>query len=197
MDSESAKLLADFLEGKSDAPTRIFDKYVARLIALAKSRLSPLLQARVDPEDIVQSAYRSFFRKAGNQEFSLKRSGDLWRILAAFTLNKARKRIDRETAEKRDPRRETPLLDVIEHDPDSEEATILIEQLTSFMEGLKPRDRRIFELRLRGEPVDAIAAALAGPESGSARTSKTISTATVRRVLREAKQALERKLFET
>lgn len=197
MDTESAKLLADYLDGKSDAATRIFDKYVVRLVALAQSRLSPLLQARVDPEDIVQSAYRSFFRKAGDQKLSLKRSGDLWRILAAFTLNKARKRVEREMAERRDPRREASLRDVMQCDPDPEEATDLIERLTSFMDGLKPRDRRILELRLRGETVDGIVGALADPNSTSAPAPETVSTATVRRVLRNAKQALEQKLFES
>lgn len=46
--------------GQSEAATAIFDRYVARLIALARSRIGAKLGRRVDAEDIVQSAYRSF-----------------------------------------------------------------------------------------------------------------------------------------
>lgn len=59
---------------------------------------------RFDPEDVVQSVYRSFFRKAENEEFTLKRSGDRWRLLANITIKKTMKRVEFELAKKRDPR---------------------------------------------------------------------------------------------
>jgi RNA polymerase sigma-70 factor (ECF subfamily) len=199
MDSESAALLAEYLRGNDAAATQIFDRYTTRLIALTQSRLSPMLQARFDPDDVVQSAYRSFFRKARSAEISLQRSGDLWRTLAAFALNKARSRVEMELAQMRDPRRETgdpDWLDVLESDATPEDAAILVEQLTSFMAGLKPRDRRILELRLRGETVDAIVEDLANPGSDPTAVPASVSAATVRRVLREAEHALRRALFD-
>ncbi|HUG18199.1 MAG TPA: ECF-type sigma factor [Planctomycetaceae bacterium] len=198
MEGESAKLFAEYLEGKSEAATLLFDRYVTRLVALAKSRLSPLLQARVDPEDVVQSAYRSFFCKAKERNFSLIRSGDLWRLLAAFTINKAKACVEKELAQQRDPHREeksTALLNAIQNEPSPEEAAILVEQLTLFMEGMKPRDRRILELRLQGETIDSIAVELGRSESDSDAAPKTLSAATVRRVLRDSKAALERVLY--
>ncbi|HSG73079.1 MAG TPA: ECF-type sigma factor [Planctomycetaceae bacterium] len=198
MEGESAKLFAEYLEGKSEAATLLFDRYVTRLVALAKSRLSPLLQARIDPEDVVQSAYRSFFCKAKERNISLNRSGDLWRLLAAFTINKAKARIEKELAQQRNPHREenpTALLNAIQNEPSPEEAAILVEQLTLFMEGMKPRDRRILELRLQGETIDSIAVELGRSESDPAAAPKPLSAATVRRVLRDSKAALERVLY--
>jgi DNA-directed RNA polymerase specialized sigma24 family protein len=83
-----ADLLERWKSGDEAAAAEIFDQYLSRLTALARTRLSPKLARRVDPEDIVQSAYRSFFRHAQNDRYVLERSGDLWRLLAAIVMNK-------------------------------------------------------------------------------------------------------------
>ena len=83
---KSHELLKQYQAGQSEAVTAIFDRYVERLIALARARIGPKLKRRVDAEDIVQSAYRSFFVHAKNQEYQLARSGDLWRLLAIVCL---------------------------------------------------------------------------------------------------------------
>jgi hypothetical protein len=58
--------------------------YANRLIALARSRLSSKLAGRIDPEDVVQSVYRSFFAEARAGRYHLDRGGDLWRLLVAM-----------------------------------------------------------------------------------------------------------------
>ena len=103
---KSNELLNKYQAGQSEAAAAIFDRYVDRLIALARARIGPKLKRRVDPEDVVQSAYRSFFVHAKNQEYRLARSGDLWRLLASTTLNKLYGQIERQTAEKRSIDRE-------------------------------------------------------------------------------------------
>ena len=103
---KSHELLKLYQDGQSEAATAIFDRYVARLIALARARIAPKLKKRVDPEDVVQSAYRSFFVHAKNQEYQLIRSGDLWRLLASTTLNKLYGQIEKHTAAKRNIDRE-------------------------------------------------------------------------------------------
>ena len=198
--NESAVLLRRYLDGDRGAAAEVFDKYWVRLLALAQTRLSPVLQSRVDPEDIVQSAYRSFFRRAEDLDLSLQRSGDLWRVLAAFTIRKAQKCVEREMAQKRDPRRQicaSYLEDAIQSDPTPEDAAILIEEVTSLMKGLQLRDRRIVELRLCGKTVDEIAREFADPESDSSGGIGAISTATIRRVLRNTRKSLENALFDS
>lgn len=199
VDDESARLLKEYVDGSSDAATEIFHKYVAGLIALARTQLHPVLQRRLDPEDIVQSAYRSFFSEAKEANIVLKRSGDLWRVLAAFTINKARKRIEKELAQKRDPRLEAGrsvwVNIAVEGDPTPEQVNNVVEQLEFYMQQLTSRDRLILELRLRGESVFEIAEQLNFPGNGSPHDLPFTSEATVRRVLRIAKEELRERLF--
>ncbi len=103
---KSYELLQNYQGGENEAATAIFDRYVERLLALARSRMGSRLKRRVDPEDIVQSAYRSFFVHAKNEEYRLARSGDLWRLLASITLNKLYGQIEKQTAAKRSFKRE-------------------------------------------------------------------------------------------
>jgi DNA-directed RNA polymerase specialized sigma24 family protein len=77
VDPTSHELFHRYCAGDSQAATEIFDRYVARLMELARRRISPKLGRRVDPDDVVQSAYRSFFVHARESRFALERAGDL------------------------------------------------------------------------------------------------------------------------
>lgn len=193
----SVQLLAQYVNGNEEAAKRIFDKYVFALISIARSRISPVLQSRIDPDDIVQSACGAFFYNAREKGIVLQRSGELWRLLATYTLNKTRKYIEKELAGKRDPRLEQGEAFwqvALERDPSPEEANILIEELSNFMNKQTPRDQRILELRLRGESVEEIARELANPSPDSQLPAQEVAQATIRRVLRECKLQFERKL---
>lgn len=195
----SIQLLAQYVTGNDDAAKEIFDRYVVGWMKVAQKRISPVLQSRMDPDDIVQSACGSFFRKAREDGLVLTRSGELWRILAKFTLNKTRSYIEKELAAERDPRLEQGVAfwqAAIQREPSPEEANILLEELTHFMRTLAPRDRRILELRLRGESVDEISTESANPYPGSCLPAQSVSQATIRRVLRDCKTQLERRLLE-
>jgi len=67
----SKELLSRVRDGNSRAAGEIFDRYLRRLIELARQRISPKLARRIDPQDVVQSAYRSFFVHAKNEEYLL------------------------------------------------------------------------------------------------------------------------------
>ena len=73
LECESQQLLERVRSGDKDAAEELFERYVDRLIELARKRLSPRLARRLDPEDIVQSACRSFFRlaRAGRYELNV------------------------------------------------------------------------------------------------------------------------------
>lgn len=94
----SRELLLDYQAGVNEAADLIFHRYLERLLALARSRMSTKLHRRLDPDDVVQSAYRSFFVHAKNEEYVLQRAGDLWRLLASITLHKLYKQAERHTA---------------------------------------------------------------------------------------------------
>ena len=148
-----------YQDGQSEAATAIFDRYVERLLALARRRIGQKLKRRFDPEDVVQSAYRSFFVHAKNEEYQLARSGDLWRLLASITLNKLYRQIEKQTAAKRSVKRETPAdnsLAAEVPDPSAAECVGVIEQMHLAIKGLSTDERLVLTAWLQGQPIGEI-----------------------------------------
>ena len=176
----SDQLLLRYRQGAEDASREIFERYLARLTALARSRLAPRLARRTDPEDIVLSAYRSFFVGARDGRFVLQRSGDLWRLLVSITLHKLYQQVKRHSAESRDVQREKMLEEAhaFSREPTAEEAVALADELEAILKPLDPLLRRVLELRLQGQSLEEIAAITMRSER------------TVRRSLAELREAI-------
>lgn len=163
----SPKELLDRLRrGDESAAAELFDRYVDRLIELARSRLSAKLARRLDPEDIVQSAYRSFFHHARGGRYEVREEEDLWRLLAAITLHKVLRRAKYHRAQKRNVDSEESgvlwsTLRAVGHEayarePTPEEAFALQDQVEEVMRRLSKLQRRVIELRLQGNSVEEI-----------------------------------------
>src|SRR5947209_7362385 len=101
MDEPSGALLARWRDGDQQAADLLVRRFGQRLRALARSRLPAALARQVDAEDIVQSAYRSFFAGARAGRFVVDDGGGLWRLLAAITLHKLQRQLERHRAGKR------------------------------------------------------------------------------------------------
>jgi hypothetical protein len=67
----------------------VFARYAQRLVRVAEQHLSRKLAGRVDGEDVVQSVFRTFFRRSAAGEFRIDNSGQLWRLLVTITQRKA------------------------------------------------------------------------------------------------------------
>ena len=80
----------------------VFARYARRLALLAARRLSQRVAARADGEDVVQSVFRTFFRRCARGDFRIDGSADLWRLLVTITVRKARASARRHTAGRRD-----------------------------------------------------------------------------------------------
>lgn len=93
MDERSVILVGRCRQGDQDASYELFNRYVSRLITMVHRRMSSRLTRRVDAEDIVQSAFRSFFVGVEKNKFQIDQSGDLWRLLVVMSLNKLRRRV--------------------------------------------------------------------------------------------------------
>ena len=58
---------------------------VGRLIGLARAHLAGRLRHKVDPEDVVQSAYKSFLLRYGEQARAADGWDRLWGVLTTIT----------------------------------------------------------------------------------------------------------------
>ncbi len=154
-EQNSAELLAGCQTGDEAAAAAVFARYGERLVRLAQSRLAARMATRVDPEDIVQSAYRSFFCAAREGRFTWEREGDLWRLLVEVTLHKLYRLAERHSAARRSVDREklasaTDNSAFLAREPTPEQAAVACEQLEALLAELPVASRSIVELRLQG-----------------------------------------------
>ncbi|HKD37288.1 MAG TPA: protein kinase, partial [Pirellulales bacterium] len=131
---------------------------------LARSRLSRRFAARLDAEDIVMSAYRSFFVGLRERDFAISHDTELWQLLVQITLRKVYRQAARHTASKRAVARDMSLflsdgsvLAIPGREPLPDEAAAIAEEVEQLLKPLPESARRIVELRLQGEAIDAIA----------------------------------------
>lgn len=95
-------LLLRFKEGSQDAATELYLRYAKRLQALAKAQTGDQLATRFDPEDVVQSVFRTFFRRAVERGYQVPAGEELWQLLLVLALNKIRSLATYHRAQKRD-----------------------------------------------------------------------------------------------
>lgn len=98
--------LHELAEGEPQAVGEFWDKYGEALQRAAERQIASWMRHRVDPEDVVQSACRTFFRRAGEGDFSLENKDDLWKLLLTITLNKVRMQARFHTRNRRSVSRE-------------------------------------------------------------------------------------------
>jgi RNA polymerase sigma factor (sigma-70 family) len=189
VDQPSAEILQRYRDGDERAADELFSRYVGRLTLLARSRLSPTLASRTDPEDIVLSAYRSFFIAARAGRFTLSRSGDLWRLLVAITLHKVYRQARQHRSERQSLAALGEALAANGHpfsrEPSPDEALALTDELESVLSQLDPFARRVLELRLQDRPLSEIAEDVGRSER------------TVRRTLSEIRSRLSERFEQT
>lgn len=196
-DSSFEQLITRLHAGDQDAATQLFRRFAYRLIALARSRLDQLTLQKVDPEDVVQSAWRSFFVREANGEFELSSWDGLWGLLVVITLRKCGHCIERFRAACRDVRRERSspapsndsstssaneaavYCEAIAREPTPYEAAALAETMEQMMARLNERDRQMLTLCLQGYSNLEISLQVG-------RTERTI-----RRLLKQVRQWLE------
>jgi len=187
----SLVLLERFRDGDEMAAEALFSRYFQRLTLLARSRLSPRLARRTDPEDIVMSVYRSFFTQAREGRYTLRRGGDLWRLLSSITRYKLLHQARDQNAFRRSIDVELPLDQVEEwrflerqREPSPEEAAALADELERVLAQLSALGRRVLELRLQGAQLAEIA-------EDTGRSERTI-----RRALGQIRELLAERLDE-
>jgi RNA polymerase sigma-70 factor (ECF subfamily) len=143
-----------------DQPGReLFERFTRRLIGLARSHLDARLQHKIDPEDVVQSAYKSFFLRYGDGSLSSGEIDGLWSLLAVITLRKCADRVRYFKADCRDVAREAgtnsadhpePWQQAVGREPTPEQAAVLAETVEQILQGIDADERPVIELSLQG-----------------------------------------------
>src|SRR3954453_9792587 len=84
----------------------VLERFTRRLIGLARGHLELRLQHKIEPEDVVQSAFKSFFIRYGEGALWAEGWDGLWGLLTRITLRKCADRVRYFRAECRDINRE-------------------------------------------------------------------------------------------
>ena len=168
------------------------EQYGALLLDLADKHLAGPLRRRVGPEDVAQSACRTFLRRARAGEFQLADSENLWRLLCAITLTKVREQARFHQRQKRGIDQEVPLasdssssgdaagFEPADSGPTPAEAAEFADQFQQLMAGLDDEERRLVDLKLQQYTNAEVADRLGCSER------------TVRRILKHVRSRLER-----
>jgi RNA polymerase sigma-70 factor, ECF subfamily len=140
-------------------PRLAFEHFSRRLIGLARGHLALQLQHKVDPEDVVQSAYKSLLLRYGEGALEAEGWEGLWGLLTMITVRKCADRARFHQAERRDLRREAAASDdsggdswreALSREPTPDQAAALAEIVESLLSRLDAEERAMLELSLQG-----------------------------------------------
>jgi RNA polymerase sigma-70 factor (ECF subfamily) len=147
------------LHSKSDgAAEQLFARFTHQLIALALRHIDMGLRHKMDPEDLVQSAYKSFFVRYGEGNLNVVNWNSLWGLLTLITVRKCAERVAYHRAGCRDIGREASprgdeaatWLEPFGREPTPVEAAVLGETIEQLFADLDEEERPILELSLQG-----------------------------------------------
>ncbi|HEV3203436.1 MAG TPA: sigma-70 family RNA polymerase sigma factor [Gemmataceae bacterium] len=156
-----ANLIVRLRQGDQDAATMVFERYSARLLRLAFKNLDAAICSKVDPDDLIQSAFRSFFHRTVSGEFLVPSSWqELGNLLEAITFRKCVNKNKYFHRASRDVRREialgtrldssSPEFEPVAEGPTAEEVNVLEETIHQLLNCFIEPHKQIVALLLKG-----------------------------------------------
>ena len=163
------EVFAQLRRGDEAAATRVFQRFSHQLLALANHRLRGPLRQKVDPEDVVQSVFRTFFARLSKGQFTVGGWESLAGLLTRITVRKCGKWVDYYHAESRDLNREwSPHQagsdaaqsrsnqtgwEFLDRQPTPAEVAVLTETVQEMLRGLDEREQKIVSLSIQGHAI--------------------------------------------
>jgi RNA polymerase sigma-70 factor (ECF subfamily) len=174
MSNSFAEFLARLKARDGAAAREVFERFTQQLIALAHCPFHPAFRHKVDPEDVVPSAYKSFFRRYRGEALNVGTWENLWGVLMVMTLRKCSERVAYYRAPCRDAQREVaPPLAAEDGaawpgapggEPTPLEAAMLSETVDQLLADLNDDERQVVELSLQGYTTQEISQRLGRAE---------------------------------
>jgi RNA polymerase sigma-70 factor (ECF subfamily) len=180
-------LLRRFRSGEQGAATALYRRYAKRIEALAKARTSPTLAPRLDADDVVQSVFRTFFRRASEGQYEAPDGAELWNLLQVISMNKIRLQANHHRAAKRNVAATRTMDESMQAAAGADlrsAAQILKMVIEETLNSLPDDQRLMIRMRTEGHGVADIAAA-----TGRSKRS-------VERLLQHIRTRLSRLLFD-
>ena len=190
-DASFVRMIHALRAGDSLAEQKFWQNYGPVLENVARRHLGGQLQRRFGPDDVAQSACRTFLRRAQLGQFQLPDASALWQLLCAITLSKVREQARYHRRQRRSNDRElsfataddeTPGFDPLDRQPTPEEAAAFADQFHHLMASLDEEERAIVVLKLQD---------MANPD-----IAETVgcSQRTVRRIVERLRERFEKAL---
>src|SRR5262245_66420512 len=159
MSNSFAEFLIRLRDQGDHAAQELFGRFAHQLIALAHRHIGGGLRHKVDPEDVVQSAYKSFFFRYGAGKLDVVNWNSLWGLLTLITVRKCAERVAYHRADCRDAAREVSppaggerasWPEALGREPTPLEAAQLSETVDQLLASLDEDERPVLELSLQG-----------------------------------------------
>ena len=159
-----ATLIARLQHGDRDAATALYLRYAQRIEKVARKNSAADLVARFDAEDVVQSVFRTFFRRASRGDYQLPSGDELWKLLLVIALNKVRRLSLHHRAQMRDVGKTSDLSeDNIRHAKSIEPAeglAILQDVVSQLLSELPESHRTMIRMRIDGASLEEVSTAV-------------------------------------
>ena len=185
-------LVSRLRDGDEAAAAQLYRRYAARLHGLADRQMSAGIRRTHEPDDIVQSAFRSLFRGVAAGSYQAPEGNSLWSLLAIIAIHKVRRKASRDRSVAANS------FQGPHGDPGSSaqfEATVSEQQfessLSEAIEFLQPQEREIVELRVQGFTVEEISQRVGRSGRTVERTLQRIREKLSDRLLQECDEVVE------
>ena len=158
--TSDSELVENWRSGDEDAATALYERYLQKLLRLVGHHLASRFNPRLDPEDVVQSVFKSLFRRARDGDFEFQDDEDFWKLLLTIALNKVRNKVRFHSAAKRDPSRETSpgreqgadsfIRDQLSRGSTAAESVAFADLLEAVLNSLGEPQQQLIQYRLEG-----------------------------------------------
>ena len=160
-ETSDQSLVVRLRSGDDQAATEVYERYAKRVFGLVHQQMAERLKALVQPEDIVQSVFKSVFRGINSGAYDAPEGGTLWHLMAIVAVHKVRRNARRRSAMKRDEQR-TQSFDAIANFDTADSCTPeeFESAIREAIEGLKESEQEVVILRVQGFSVEEISGKL-------------------------------------